>query len=422
MIDVNKQIIFYTTKQDKFKANAFEYGDNERIQAYIEENKENDTYKSINLYKEATSWKKSNIAALIFLVIDVEVVGHAFDITKEDASMIVEKMQKDFNNSIPTPSAINHSGRGLHIYFNIMPTTDIFKYQTVLKRLQKLTDKLIGQYYALAEAKHDPHVNYHSLIRVEGTQNTIAGVKATNLFYSKKCYELDYIIENYIPDLKNTIGNSDKAQRKTLARHQKDFKTFKRAFKGYRKGFTEKTLQEAVLNDFNQLQQLRASNVIYTNGTYKNIGTEGYRNVMLWYYAVYAKYYYKDTSKAYEAVQAFNKNYKPQPLEQREVNEIFYSALKANYTTAKLTTIANALELTADEMKQMSVIFNQEEKRKRNVRKNAKSRQKKTLQRLDEKKENIQHAKTLYEQGLSYREVARVLNVSLGTAHNYINK
>jgi hypothetical protein len=414
------EYVFYTTKQDKFKPSPFYINDQKSIDNFVNQNKHKDTYKTINHFQEPTSWKKDNIGTLVALVIDVEATGHAFDITLEDAEQLLRHIKKEFENTMPTPSKVIHSGRGLHIYFDIENSTDLQKYQIVLKRLQKLCDEVIGRYDALSEARADTSVNYFSLIRVEGTLNTSSNTYSQRIYESKARYTLDNLIERYITDLSDIIGEGLKQRAKTSKVHRTELKTFKREFKPYRKGFTAKTLQAAVLSDLEKLQELRASTIIRNNGKYIDKGHEGYRNLMLFIYAVYSKYYHEDTNAAYKALKCFNARFKPQPLDEDELSAVFVSSLKSNYITQKTSVMAKSLELDPNEMKLMKVLFDKEEQKQRQREREIEYNKKRLEVRQESKNELIAQCKSLKEQGYTQRKIAQELKISLGSVNKYL--
>ena len=411
-----KQYTFLATRQN-FKGKAFEITDHEAIQAYIDANRETDTYKTINLYKEPTERKKDNVGYLISLVIDVEATGHAFDITLEDAKQLTDHIKQDFDKIIPTPSKINHSGRGLHIYFDIHPTTDRFKYQLVLSHIQQLTDQVIAKYDALTEARHDPKVDYYSLIRVEGTKNTKAGTYVSTIYYNLKRYTLDELIEGYIKPLEHIKGNNTEAIEQA---HQAHFKTFTRHFKGYNANYTKQTLRQGILDDLKTLQTIRNDHITQANGVYRYIGNEGNRNYLLFYFGLYANYLYNDTKRVYEAMKEFNANFKPQPLPSAELEATYKSITSNSYATPRTATIIRNTGITTHEMQHLKIIMDAQEKRNRNLNKIRHKRN--SDRKAIEKRNAIEQAKILHDQGKTYREIARVLGVALGTVHNYLKK
>jgi len=407
---------FYTTAP-KFKHEAYEFNDLNGIDEYIKQNKHQDTYKSINLYKEPTDRIKDNVGVLIALVLDIEAQNHAFDITFSQAKQMIEYLKHEFNVSMPAPSKINHSGRGLHMYFDIEPSQDIEKYMLVLNYLQKSIDEIVGKYDALSQVTHDPKVNYWSLIRVEGTKNTKANAYVSTIYYNLKQYTLDELIKGYIKPLEALVGASRQEVEQEYIKH---FKPFKRHFKGYNKSYTKETLREAILQDLINLQQMRNDHIIMVNGAYKYEGNEGNRNFLLFYYGLYAKYHYKDTKKLYEAMSAFNDNFKPQPLTKRELEATYKSILSNNYATPRTATIIKNVGVDNHEMQHMSVIFDAEEKRKRNVKKVGKHKQAKSKQRAEQKQNDIQHMKILRAQGLTHKQIATIYNLSERTIFRYL--
>ena len=411
------EYVFYTTAQAGFKPKAFDPNDHINIIDYIKTNDGKDTYRSINIFSSPTSKTKENVAALVSIIMDVEVVGHAYDLNYEDAEQLFRHIKKEFDITIPTPTAFIHSGRGIHIAFDIDKSTDLQKYQIVFKRLRSIVDKIVGEHNALYNLKTDTSVDYWSYIRVEGTYNTKAGTYSKTIFHSKARYTLDNLIERYIGDLSDIVGEGIKQRTKTEKLHRKEFKTHKREFKSYRKGFTAKTLQEAVFNDLEKLRELRSTRIEQErNGNYKLKANRGDRNQTLFIYAVYAKYYYQDTNKAYKALQRFNERFKPEPLEENELNTIFNSSLKSNYTTRKLSTIAEKLKLSEEEMRHMTVLFDANEKKRRQKERE----RERTESRRDAKREIIAKCKELKQSGYNTSQIALKLKLSRPTVNKYL--
>ncbi len=415
----NNEYIVLTTARENYKNNFFLHNDINAQKEYIERNRETDTYRTINQFKEPTNKSKENVGFLVSLALDVEASNHAFDITKEDAIKLVDHIKKEFGVTIPEPSKINHSGRGLHIYFDIEPTTDKEKYMIILEVLQKLVDNLIGTYDALSEARHDPTINYWSLIRVENTKNTKAGVYVSNLYRSAALYTLDNLISEYFEKLNHIKGNNQKAIHKE---YQKHFKMFKRVFKGYNKSFTVDTLRNAVISDLQALQCMRNDNLIKVQDTYKLIGNEGTRNNMLFYYGLYKSYVLNDTKALYEAMSAFNDNFKPQPLTKIELEATYKSIISNNYATPSNSTMIKNIGIDQNEMQQLKAIIDIEEKRRRKVISVTEYKAAKRQQRATEKQELINEVTNLYNQGISTRELAETYKISQKTIYNYINK
>ena len=103
-----------------------------------------------------------------------------------------------------------------------------------------------------------------------------------------------------------------------------------------------------------------------------------------------------------------------------ELSAVFISSLKSNYTTHKLSTIAEQLELDPNEMKQMSVLFDKEERKHRQ-----KERDKKRVKELKQatreaKEELIAQCKELKQSGLNASQIALKLNIDRRTVNKYL--
>jgi hypothetical protein len=405
-------------KKPRVKHAPFLYTDQKGMDAFIEKYKDTyDVYNTVSLYK-GKKHATNDLGVLYRIIIDID--QHFSGITKQEAEEFLRVAQKDFGKVFPTPTKINYSGRGIHIFLEIENSTDIQKYQLVENHLQTIFDNYIGKHFPLWNANIDRRKFYNKLIRVEGTINTKAQAYCENIFKSPTRYELDSLIERHITDLSDIIGEGLRQRAKTEKLHRKEFKTHKREFKGYRKGFTAKTLQESVLSDLEKLQSLRVTNIIKHKDKYIDKGHEGYRNLMLFIYAVYSKYYHEDTNAAYKALQCFNARFKPQPLDEDELSAVFVSSLKSNYTTHKLSTIAEQLELDPNEMQQMKVLFDKDEHKRRQKERVAEQTKRLTKGRQEAKIELIAQVKELKQSGLNASQIALKLNLSRPTVNKYL--
>jgi hypothetical protein len=415
----NNEYIVLTTAREKFKNNFFLHDDIIAQDAYIECNKETDTYKTINQFKEPTNKAKDNVGLLVSLALDVEASNHAFDITKADAIKLVNHIKKEFGVTIPKHSKINHSGRGLHIYFDIEPTADKEKYILILEVLQKLVDNLIGTYDALSEVRHDPKVNYWSLIRVENTMNTKVGVYVSNLYRSPTMHTLDNLISEYFKQFNHIKGNDKKAIEKEYLKH---FKLYKKTFKGYNKSFTVETLRNAVISDLQALQRTRNNRVILDNGIYQTKGND--RNIMLFYYGLYQSYILNDTQALYNTMIAFNDNFKPEPLTKIELETTYKSIISNNYATASNANMIAIMKISEKEQEQLKAIIGTAErnKRQRQARVDYKvaTSQQRAIEKQKEKQELVYQVNILRASGKDIKEIAVSFGVTTRTIYRYL--
>ena len=165
---------------------------------------------------------------------------------------------------------------------------------------------------------------------------------------------------------------------------------------------------------------MRAVNITKEKDKYIDKGHEGYRNLMLFIYAVYSKYYHQDTTEAYNALKCFNARFKPQPLDENELSAVFVSSLKSNYTTRKMTTIVEQLKLSAEEMQQMKVLFDTNEKKRRQKQRETEYNKKRAEVIREAKEELIAQCKELKQRGLNTSKIALELNLNRRTVNKYL--
>jgi len=387
--------------------------DYEAIKAHIERNKGKNTYITPNEFKQPTSRTKDNIGLLkeIFIDIDDHLSG---GFTLEGAKIITAQLQDHFNRDIPTPSKIVYSGRGLHYYISLTDEKDIAKYELVARRIAAIIDNCVGQYNVLGHAEIHPDnaaIGAERFIRAEGSYNTKAKAYTTRTFESKSQYSLNDLIDNFIPTLQDiSTGRKDAIKALNEATGQ--------VYRPYRKEYTLTTWLYAALDDIKTIQTNRNSNIRLNNGKYQITGNTGTRNIMLFYFGLLCKKAYNDSLEVYESMKAFNKYYS-HILDDQEVQAVYKNVMTHNYKAPRAQTLIDKLDITQDEQISLKTIISKPEVKRRKRISDSRYKSVRTAQRASKKDSIKLQARSLHLAGLSYKEIAQSLNISVGTAFNY---
>ena len=394
--------------------------DIKQFEATIKKHYGDHTYITPNEFKRPTTHARHNIVRATSIFIDFDYhMGAGFSLS--EGNVLTELLKPSFNRTIPTPSKIIHSGRGIHFYIAIEPETDIAKYDMVAKQITAVIDSEIYKINALYETKlkeHDPNIGAQSLMRAEGSYNPIAQCPVTVIFESKAVYNLDDLITDFIPELHEIRkGYSITPQQMQQSLSMDKFIPYR-----YMKQYTKNTWLNAVLDDMQTLQEIRDQDVRYTKGQYK-IGNNGLRNVMVFNFGVVCRWRYQDTKAVYESMEAFKNSFKSFAGEpaysDREFIATYNSVIKNNYRLVKNATLIKKLDITLDEQRHMKTLIGTIEKKRRNKISKKVYRTKKQTQKQAFKQGLKLQAISLKNSGLSYRDIAKQLNISHMTAKRY---
>ena len=272
--------IFCAAKPQIDKYYPFLASDKKSLDEFIQKNWLKDTYYTVNYFKDATGRRRDNVAIANAIVIDIDdhTLMGGFDINA--AMNLVGLLEPHFNADIPTPSRVIHTGRGVHVYFKIEPTTDIAKYETVCKKLFYKIDMVIGQYFPLSSStlKRDTQAaSPNNFWRIPGTYNTEARTISKEIYYNPAQYTLDELITDFVSELNIIINGTT-----TPLEHATN--TAYSEFKQFRADFTAMSWRLAAIDDLKTLQNARKE-VIKLNNKYY-YGNKGHRNIMLFYYGI----------------------------------------------------------------------------------------------------------------------------------------
>ncbi len=409
-----KQYVFYTTAQQGWTPKPYNVLDSQGRDDFIHEHVREDTYFTPNKFKEPTSNTKDNLAELNTIVIDVD--NHLEGITLDQAYQYVGLLEPHFNCEIPTPNKIIFTGRGLHFYISLEPTTNIAKHDLVSRAVFEAYDKILGLYKPLTQVKLSADrkaIGGNRFVRVVGTINTKSNTMATQIYANKAKYDLDMLIDGFLSDLEPIRLDPSKSQETLI-------KTTWHTYKSYRKEFTAQTWLYCAIDDLKAIQKQRELDVRITERGYQ-IGNEGFRNQMLFMYGLLCKWAFNDTQAVLESMISFNTFYDHGRLSEREVMATYQSVISKPYKPYGASKIIELLEIAIDEMTELKTLINKQEIKRRKVIRDKQYNAIRYAQMAQTKALHLQsiksQAQALRNAGLSYRDIAKQLDISLGYAH-----
>lgn len=419
-------------------------------------------YLSVSTFKRNSRRCESNVKEVKRLYVDMD--AHDNPINEDEAKLLSDYMMLNWfdGEELPEPNYVIFSGRGLQFLFTIDGCDNVpewKQYQTaLLKSCQKLLEDL--KHHSLSEVsvvalEHDVSIDdlkdAARVMRVPDTTNLKVNVDA-KLLYSNEQHEymLDELSTNYTSFSKDnlpTIEEKKKTQKKTKSKDKKkkvksepserdvDLSGIdmneKQGIDPHFFEIIEKTIKPR-LSDLETLIRLRNEAGI----------DAGYRNNLI---AIAIPTLVSCGCKNDEVIKEahrinslFNK-----PLKQAEVNDWLNSCLKKKeivnadgvkgvsrvYYRFYTNTIIDKLQITPEEQEAMKVLCDEKLKRKRNREKN-KERQnanrrevyaKKTADKRKEKEERNNRIYELSVDGMSVRQIAKTVGVSVGTVSKVLN-
>lgn len=402
---------------DGFQQRPFNILEQHAIGEYIQQNYGRDTYITPNEFKNPTARTKDNIAQVKEIFIDFD-YHLAAGFSNSEALTLRDILKPHFGKRMPEPSKMIHSGRGLHCYFTIKPNRDIAKYELTAHGIAQLIDQIISENNPLMSAApvSDPRIGAERFIRAEGSYNTASKTPVSRIYVSQATYDIDVLITDYLPALHEIRkGHTITSQEFIQA-------TAKRKYLPVKEQYTLNTWLDAVIEDIKTLQAIRDNDMRVINGKYK-IGNQGLRNVMVFNFGIVCRWRYNDTEAVYESMEAFKNNFKAlagaPDYTQAEFEATYKSILKNGYKLRKNRWLVKALEITPDEQKQLKTLIDGTEKlRRKQIAKRIKKSKKAASNRAYKQGLKLQ-AISLKNSGLSYRDIAKQLNISHMTAKRY---
>ena len=314
------------------------------------------------------------------LFIDLDTYNTEF--TKTQILMNLE--ENYFNRSIPIPSLIIDSGRGLTLGWTIERVP--YMALPLWKAIQEYLYSQLKEFGADRKALDATRV-----LRVAGSINSKSGTRVTILEKYEYKYTLREIQREFLPDLDENKSKKKGRPKKVVYVHR------------------ERSLYQGRILDLVKLCELR------------NYDVKGQRETILFLYRYYLCYFYEDEQKALEDVLELNKEF-IQPLSEKEVIRATGSAEKVFKSKDKQykyknETLIEILEISEYEQTHMKIIIGKEEykRRDREYQKNKYLEKLKSEGKISEKEkisQRRQKIKALLDEGLKQKDICHRLNIS----------
>lgn len=354
-----------------FKESTLDVG----LKDYFDNSYDTDLYCTLNTFIKPERTMDS-LRYLNALYVDIDC--YKFNLRKESVLFFLENDY--FNHSIPVPSLIVDSGRGLYLIWLIESVPS--KAFTLWKAMQDYLYNQLKDFGADRGALDAARV-----LRVIGSYNTKSNSNVSVIEYNDVRYSLKYLKDEYLP----------KVEKKS--KEKKEWKG-KRVFL-----YNEFSLYKARLNDLHKLVELR------------NFDVEGKREIILFLYRYYATLC-EGEEEAEKLTEEFNSKF----LKPLSANEL--RSTKSNYIgkyNYKNSTLVDLLEITDYEMKSMTTIISKDEKYDRNNQKRrAKRRNSEGLtKREQQKREKLINVLRGILNNKTNKEIADELNISLRMVQVY---
>ena len=425
-------------EQRKYWKEQF-FSDNTKKIHYIEQLKarEVDAYASVNKFSTAKR-SEATIQTLEYLYCDLDCHKGIFN-----EWLTLDVLRSDFFNvTVPYPSKIINSGRGLHLFWELKNegAESLAKWKVVQQIILNNLASISEQTNCTVDFRC---IDPSRVLRLVDTHNTISKTKCRQIEETKLVYTLDDILECFydvnISDLKpfrfnpkKDTGNDKKTLTgaKNALNERGEWKDLKvRSANGVIKLFNAYSLLTNRARDFRKLLELR------------NGDMEGMRDEFLTMYAWTVISKKDDLEKLERELHGINSLFK-NPLKDKEVSykaqyifnkfnkEVIKGADTSQFTEFdrywyRNTTIISRLGITMDEQRHMLTIISKEEKnerdkaRKKKNRRNENGLTKKQQEKLD-RYNLIQELKRL---GYTQKAVSKTLNISVETVkRNWIEK
>ena len=416
-------------EQRKYWKEQF-FSDNTKKIHYIEQLKarEVDAYASVNKFSTAKR-SEATIQTLEYLYCDLDCHKGIFN-----EWLTLDVLRSDFFNvTVPYPSKIINSGRGLHLFWELKNegAESLAKWKVVQQIILNNLASISEQTNCTVDFRC---IDPSRVLRLVDTHNTISKTKCRQIEETKLVYTLDDILECFydvnISDLKpfrfNPSKDKDTSKKtltdaKNMVNERGEWKDLKvRSANGVIKLFNAHSLLTNRARDFRKLLELR------------NGDMEGMRDEFLTMYAWTVISKKDDLEKLERELHGINSLFKA-PLKDKEVSykakyiferfnkEVIKGADTSQFTEFdrywyRNTTIISRLGITMDEQRHMLTIISKEEKTRRKNEREKKSRRNENglTKKQQEKADLLALIEPLLEQGLSYRAIAKELNVTLG--------
>lgn len=366
---ITRAEIDYGYKQWHYKFKDLLEQDFEKDNVYVSVNTFYSTYRRLEYIKELNAQ---------FIDLDI----YKTNFTKEQILMNLE--ENYFNKSIPRPSLIIDSGRGLYLiwFINSVPN----KALPLWKAIEEYLYSILKQFGADRQAL-DPT----RILRVPGSINSKSNTEVKVIEEYEYIYDLREIQKEFLPELDERVKKKKGRPRKTVFIHR------------------ERSLYYARIQDIIKLCELR------------NYDLKGHREFILFLYRYYLCSFLEDTEKALQDTLELNSMF-IYPISEREAIRATRSAEtvyknKTKEYKYKSSTLIDLLEISEYEETYMTTIISNKEYKRRD-REYQKNRYKEKLKiegRITKKEEVSQRRakiKDLLDEGLKWKDICLQLDIS----------
>ena len=330
--------------------------------------------------------KEENLKELRTLYVDLDCYK-----TNYSKEAVLYFLQKDFfNQSIPEPTAVVDSGRGLYLIWKIEPVP--YMAINLWKYIENYLCTTLKEFGADAKA-----CDAARILRPAGTINTKSGTVVKLLEKNPYVYSLKEIQQGYLPEVKKLYKvnkNGEKADVKFL--------------------FNPRNLYHDRIKDIEKLCNLRDWDL------------EGEREEIIFLYRYFNCCFSSDAKNSLKLSLELNKKFK-NPLSEKEATTASKSAESCFLSTTKKYRYTNKrlielLDISLKEQMHLKTIIGEVEHLRRKKQNNKLKRRNKNglTSRQQKKADNINQIKQLNEKNLKPCQIAEQLELSKQLVNHYL--
>lgn len=418
-------------------------------------------YLSVSTFRNGSSRRESNVKEVKRLYIDMD--AHENPINYDEAKVLANYMLDNWfdEEELPEPNYIVFSGRGLQILFTLNGCDNVpewKQYQSALLNIcQKLLENLKN--HSLSEASDvavEHNVSIDNLkdaarvMRMPDTVNLKQNVEAKLLYENEEHeYTLNELNTTFTAFSSDNLGTIEekKTQKKNKSKEKKKKTKSEPTERDVDMSRIDMDGKQVVDPNFLKIIESTIKPRLYDLETLIRLRNEagtkcGYRNNLIAIYIpTLVSCGYKNEyiiKEAHRINSLFNK-----PLKRAEVNDWLNSCLKKKevvsldgkkgvsrvYYRFYTNTIIEKLQITPEEQEEMKVLCSEALKKKRSREKqkdiqNANRREvykEKTADKRKAKEERNKRINELSADGMSVRQIAKTIGVSVGTVSKVLN-
>ncbi len=433
----------------------------EQLNIYRAGNLDWNNYLSVSTFKRNSRRCESNVKEVKRLYVDMD--AHENPINYDEAKVLANYMLDNWfdEEELPEPNYIVFSGRGLQVLFTLGGCDNVSEWKqyqiALLNTCQKLLEKL--KHHSLSEAsvvalEHDLSLDMLKdatrVLRVPDTTNLKQNVEAKLLYsdedHAYTLHELNTTFTSFSSDNLGTIEEK-KTKKKTKSKDKKKKTKSEPSERDVDMSRIDMDDKQCVDPNFLKIIENTIKPRLFDLETLIRLRNEagtkcGYRNNLIAIYIpTLVSCGYKNEyiiKEAHRINSLFNK-----PLKRAEVNDWLNSCLTKKevvnlggeksvmrvYYRFYTNTIIEKLQITKEEQESLKVLCSEALKKKRNREKN-KDRQnanrreaykEKTADKRKAKEERNNRIHELSANGMSVRQIAKTVGVSVGTVSKVLN-